>query len=219
MRASTTYQANGSKATKIAIVTALHLGVALALINMKVMTPTALPPTTFKPLPPEARKVEPEKLKPVAAPEPLTPPVFRPDIPDIPNAPPDVITTKVLPPGPPPESGKGKVTPDPIPPQVEVQVTPKVATYMPPLTAAKDCVLPDYPARAAREGLTGTVTLSLLIGVNGKVADAKVQRSSGHKELDRAAVDALSMCKFKPATTNGVAEPAWGQIAYVWNLD
>ncbi len=218
MHASTTYQANGSRATKIAIVTALHLGLVFALINMKVLSPPTAPPTTFRPLPPDVPKVTPEKLKPVAAPDPVTPPVFRPDIPPIPNAPPDVITTKVLPPGPPPEIGKGTVI-EPGPIVTDPIVVPKKAAYMPPLAAAKDCTLPDYPARAAREGLTGTVTLSLLIGVDGKVADAKVQKSSGHKDLDRAAMDALSMCKFKPATSNGVAEPAWGQIAYVWNLD
>jgi protein TonB len=46
-----------------------------------------------------------------------------------------------------------------------------------------------------------------------------VQKSSGSHDLDRAAVSALSLCKFKPAMNGGVAEPAWGQIAYVWTLE
>ena len=94
----------------------------------------------------------------------------------------------------------------------------KEKVYMAALANAGDCVRPDYPARAARNGDTGTVSLALLIGVDGKVTDARVKQTSGFKELDRAAISALSMCKFKPATTNGVAEPAWGQIAYVWSL-
>jgi protein TonB len=37
--------------------------------------------------------------------------------------------------------------------------------------------------------------------------------------LDRAALDALSLCKFKPATSNGSPEAGWAQIAYDWKLD
>ena len=35
-----------------------------------------------------------------------------------------------------------------------------------------ECARPDYPASAARAGESGTVSLALLIGANGKVADA-----------------------------------------------
>ncbi len=87
------------------------------------------------------------------------------------------------------------------------------------LANADDCAKPDYPARAARNGETGTVSLALLIGTDGRVTDSKVQRSSGSRELDKAAQAALSLCKFKPAMEGGVAQPAWGQIAYVWTLD
>jgi protein TonB len=51
------------------------------------------------------------------------------------------------------------------------------------------------------------------------VAGSRVQISSGSRELDKAAVAALSMCKFKPATNAGVAEQAWARIAYVRKLD
>jgi protein TonB len=87
------------------------------------------------------------------------------------------------------------------------------------LADANSCAKPDYPVRAARNGETGTVSLALLVGADGKVTGSKIQKSSGSRELDRAAVTALSLCKFKPATNGGVAEPAWGQIAYVWTLD
>jgi protein TonB len=48
---------------------------------------------------------------------------------------------------------------------------------------------------------------------------ARIQKSSGSRELDRAAVNALSLCQFKPAMNNGVPEAGWAQIAYVWTLD
>ena len=87
------------------------------------------------------------------------------------------------------------------------------------LADARSCATPDYPARAARNGETGTVTLALLVGANGSVLSSKVLSSSGSRELDRAAQAALSLCAFKPAMDGGVAQQGWAQIAYVWTLD
>ncbi|MES2316737.1 MAG: TonB family protein [Pseudomonadota bacterium] len=219
MRASTTYQDGGSKATKIAIVTALHVGVALALINMKM---TAPPPTVvmadpvYQPLPP-VKKIE--KVEVDTSTKKVEPKIWIPEPPVIPTStPPDTVVAKVLPPGPVP-------TGDPVGKDTGIvegpakMVATKPSVYTPALANAGDCARPDYPARAVRNGDSGTVTLALLIGVDGKVADYKIKNSSGFKDLDRAAASALSLCKFKPAATNGVAEPAWGQIAYVWSLD
>jgi protein TonB len=84
---------------------------------------------------------------------------------------------------------------------------------------ANSCALPDYPSSAARNGETGTTTLALLVGTDGRVSSARIQGSSGSRVLDRAALNALSLCKFKAATNNGVAEAGWAQLAYVWKLD
>jgi protein TonB len=87
------------------------------------------------------------------------------------------------------------------------------------LADANGCAKPDYPANAARNGDSGTVTLALLVGADGKVTSSRIAKSSGHRELDKAAVNALSLCKFQPAMNNGVPEAGWAQIAYVWKLD
>ena len=87
------------------------------------------------------------------------------------------------------------------------------------LADASGCVKPDYPVNAARNGDSGTVTLALLVGIDGRVAGSRVQKSSGSRDLDRAAVNALSLCQFKPAMNNGVPEAGWAQIAYVWSLE
>jgi protein TonB len=84
---------------------------------------------------------------------------------------------------------------------------------------AEGCATPAYPASAARNGETGTVLLALLIGSDGKVSDSKVQKSSGHPALDKAARNALSLCRFKAATVDGVATAGWSAISYVWKLD
>lgn len=219
MRASNTYNGGGSRATKIALVTALHIGVALAFINMKVVGPSA-PPVEVKPItrptpatPPEptpvdvdtaTAKIEPTIFVPTTVIETeLPPPVNVPFAKELPSGPlPDVTG------GPGEEGGGGGGT-----------VVAAKPVHIGPRADARDCVRPDYPARSARNGDTGTVGLALLIGVNGKVTDAKIERSSGFKELDNAAVAALSMCKFRPATTDGVPEPAWSKMAYVWSLD
>lgn len=217
MRASNTYNGGGSKATKIAIVTALHIGVALAFINMKVVGPSA-PPVVVPPItrPTPETPPEPTPVDVDTTTEKFEPTIFVPktDIETTLPPPVDVPFAKELPSGPlpdvtggPGEKGGGGTLPAAKPVHIGARAD------------ARDCVRPDYPAKAARNGDTGTVSLALLIGVNGKVSDAKVERSSGFKELDRAAVAALSMCTFKPATTDGVPEPAWSKMAYVWSLD
>ena len=87
------------------------------------------------------------------------------------------------------------------------------------LADANGCAKPDYPVRAARNGETGTVTLALMVGTDGRVQDARIQSSSGSRDLDRAALNALSLCQFKPAMNNGMAEAGWAQLAYVWTLE
>lgn len=84
---------------------------------------------------------------------------------------------------------------------------------------AKSCEKPEYPRTALRNEYTGTVTLALLVGLDGKVADSKIEKSSGHRELDQAAVAGLSLCKFKPASINGQPQKTWAKMQYVWSLD
>jgi len=42
---------------------------------------------------------------------------------------------------------------------------------------------------------------------------------SGSRALDSVALNAPSLCKFKPATNNGVPEAGWARLAFVWTLD
>jgi protein TonB len=79
--------------------------------------------------------------------------------------------------------------------------------------------MPVYPKEALRNEWTGKSTLSFLIGVDGRVKDSKVVKSSGHEILDEAAREALSKCQFKPATVDGKLQEAWHPVQYVWTLD
>ena len=220
MHATSSYENGGSKITKIAIVTLLHVGVAFALLQMRVAPGHApdqaadvilLEPTT-------SLVPDPEPVPVIETPPTVTPPVFVPftEVATVTPPPSAVLTTTtVMPTHPPgPIEGPAVIGPPAVTPPVKF-AEKKVFEA----ATAGNCAVPNYPAASARNGDTGTVGLALLIAPDGRVSDAKVTSSSGFRELDRAAVAALSMCKFKPASTNGVPESAWGKIAYVWTLE
>ncbi len=77
---------------------------------------------------------------------------------------------------------------------------------------------PVYPARARRQGVQGTVLLRLLITSAGRVQEADVVTSSGHRELDDAALDAVDLWRFKPALKLGVAIDQWIEVPVVFRL-
>lgn len=92
------------------------------------------------------------------------------------------------------------------------------AVFVGAVVEAKSCDKPEYPRNSLRNGDTGVVTLELLIGVDGKVSESRIEQTSGYKELDRAALAGLSLCRFKPATLNGKAQKSWAKLQYAWNL-
>jgi periplasmic protein TonB len=81
------------------------------------------------------------------------------------------------------------------------------------------CAKPDYPRNSQRNEEQGTVTLQFLIGVDGSVKDAKIDKTSGFRELDKAALRGLSQCKFKPAMIDGRTAETWSNVQYVWRLE
>ena len=81
------------------------------------------------------------------------------------------------------------------------------------------CEKPVYPKASQRNEETGTVTLSFLVGADGRVADSKVLKSSGFRDLDKAAQNGIGKCVFKPGSVDGKPEQAWMSMQYVWNLD
>ena len=98
-------------------------------------------------------------------------------------------------------------------------IAAKGQSRTPAVVDSRRCGKPTYPSASQRNEEQGTVTLAFLIGVDGTVLDAKVQKSSGYPELDRAARDGLSLCKFKPATVDGLPEQSWTKMQYVWKLE
>ena len=81
------------------------------------------------------------------------------------------------------------------------------------------CEKPEYPSASRRMEEEGTVQLRFLIGVDGKVIQAEVEKSSGYKRLDEAARAGLARCQFRPATVDGRPEQAWASMRYTWRLE
>lgn len=101
------------------------------------------------------------------------------------------------------------------------QVQSKVATPPPPPVAVspprsdprRPNGLPPYPPSSRRLGEEGVVTLQLYVLENGRVGEAKVQKSSGFPRLDEAAVkEARRNWRFLPARKGDKAVAAWMSI-------
>jgi len=57
---------------------------------------------------------------------------------------------------------------------------------------------PDFPFAVYYQGMTGSVTLSVVLGQDGRVRGTNVLRSSGHATLDRLAREAVMNWRLSP---------------------
>ena len=79
--------------------------------------------------------------------------------------------------------------------------------------------LPPYPKDAAHRGEQGTVKLAVTIGTDGVVSRAAVAKTSGHPDLDSAALDYVkSQWRWQPPTRNGKPVTANTPVNVVFNL-
>jgi protein TonB len=218
---------NGSKTTKFMLVAGLHVALGVLFVHSL-----------------NTRKISlslPEQVLVMIEPDRPEPPPVPPEPPQPMQqmAPPEIVVPKIeVAIAPPPEptvqaTTESEPSPQPFTPAQGAPEGPPAAQpstgtstgasagqmRTAVLADANSCTLPDYPSSAARNGETGTTLLALLVGIDGRVSSARIEHTSGSRVLDRAALGALSLCRFKPATSNGRPEAGWAQIAYVWKLD
>jgi protein TonB len=65
-------------------------------------------------------------------------------------------------------------------------------------------ITPIYPRSARRKGHEGEVVIEIEISENGDIVNLSIASSSGHDDLDNAAIKAVSKLKFNPAKEDGV---------------
>ena len=90
----------------------------------------------------------------------------------------------------------------------------------PDLMKAQALFLPEpvYPLLSRKRGEEGRVVLEIKISAEGEVRRAEIQTSSSYSRLDRAAMDAVKMATFRPATEFGVPVQSERTIAYRFEL-
>lgn len=181
---------------------------------------------------PTAPKIEPPPPPPTPTPQPTPPP------PPVAPAPPPAAATPS--PAPPAQVPRAEVAvgpsiaptqaitampssnPQPAPAVATAPAAPARAappTRTPASVSAAQCDKPDYPNASRRMEEEGTVSLRFLVGVDGKVIQSEIEKSSGFKRLDEAARAGLSKCRFQPATVDGRPEQAWASMKYTWRLE
>jgi len=93
-----------------------------------------------------------------------------------------------------------------------------VAAEVPASFDPKNCKV-DYPKASLMNEEQGTTSMSFLVAADGSVSDSKLEKSSGFKGLDKAAIKSLSACKFKPGSKDGAPASTWTKVDYAWKLD
>jgi protein TonB len=145
----------------------------------------------------------------------LTPPMFHPDpgpfIVRFLDAPKEIPVIKLPP-------VQDKVAPPVVPmPDILIDrssgsgaITVTRDTSLSPKALARGNRQPEYPASAKRLKQQGTVIMLLLVGIDGRVSDVKVETSSGFAVLDEAASqEALRSWRYAPGSRAGVLQPLW----------
>lgn len=208
---------NAQKAGGIGVVALAHIVLGGALIyclHSTIITVEHGGKIDVKPVPPPI--VKPVELPPPDESHPKHVEVYIPPV-EIPNPPqPDIPPLKV----------STAIEPPPTPWKKTIVDTdgggtggskPVTHSSSPVISNLQDCK-PDYPKAAILEEEQGTVRLKLDIGANGQLTGASVVQSSGHADLDRAAVRGLSRCSFKPAMQDGTPVQSSLVTDYVWSL-
>ena len=82
-----------------------------------------------------------------------------------------------------------------------------------------DEVLPNYPAEADRQGVSGKVRLQLKLETDGRVSDIEVLSATPPGVFDESALQTFRDARFSPAQKNGRLVPALVLIEVVYDWE
>lgn len=212
----------------LAVVWALHNGLRRTeierLVTVQVLAELLTPPpaAAAPPAPPPAPA--PVMAKPPPPPRPVPPPPATPAAPvaNVPPVQPSSLAETPMPPVPavsipsplpaPPLTSAPAPAPAPATPiPVPVELPSSSAAYL-------NNPLPPYPSLSRRLGEQGTVVVRVLIGVDGRAAQASIERSSGFERLDRTALQTALGWRYVPGKRGGQPEAMWFNVPIVFSL-
>jgi periplasmic protein TonB len=108
-------------------------------------------------------------------------------------------------PGPVTETGAGAGSADPV--IAEPRIDPR-----------RGLSTPVYPAAERRLAHEGTVVLAVLVAENGRVANVRIEQSSGYSRLDEAAAREAYRWRLIPGTRGGEPIAAWTRVPVTFQL-
>ncbi len=194
----------------VLLIGGFHLAVLWALVSALHIHNSSKPPADMQ-------------MAVIDAPKPPTPPPFTPADPGRRiTMSPDPIPPTI---GPLPPDDPPLTTPEAPITLPQVPEWPPVAHSQPVITGAAvdphhPLTQPPYPMTAIRNNEEGSVALEVLVGVDGRVHDARIARSSGSDRLDKAAIaEARSRWQLRPATRDGVPFEQWLTLRVVFRLE
>lgn len=198
-------QMSSNRIVAIIIVALLHIFLGWALVSGLAMSATEklVEQLTTVDIEEEVEEEPPEEPDEPPPPEETSPPppVAPPPPVNINPQPPQIETQQSIPPP----------VPDPRPPQPAPVAPPPAPPPPPPPSLAQGAtpksqnrwarrIQENYPSRALREEVEGTVGVSVTVGANGRVSGCNVTRSSGSSVLDAAACKGMQRyARFNPA--------------------
>jgi protein TonB len=197
------------KFISVALVGSLHIAVIYTLLVALEIVPSPVAPPTPPIL---ARVLDQTKTMPQPLPHPMRGVVLT--HPTAPNPTPPPIVIQNVP------NGPTAIRPNTT---VTAPVTPVLPASGPtlavrPLSATH--TIPPYPPMAVRLGYEGNVRLRIAVDERGNVVSADVLSSSGHTDLDEAAIGWVKThWRYEPARQNGTAVPATTNAVVTFRLN
>ena len=194
---------SGSRLISIVIVALIHVAVGYLLISGLAISAAKEVIERVTTVDIEEPEPEPEEEPPPPPPEPETappPPVAPPPPMNISPAPPPIRTQTNIPPPappalrvPPPAPAAPPPAPPPPPPSQARPATPDGQARW------QRRIIENYPSRALRREIEGTVGVSVTVSADGRVSSCRVTRSAD-PILDQAACDDMERyARFNPA--------------------
>lgn len=86
-------------------------------------------------------------------------------------------------------------------------------------TTKDKTINPKYPMNSRRKGEQGRVVLDVLVSKDGEPTAITLVSSSGFKDLDAAAKEAVLLAKFKPGARNGKPVEASARMTILFQLN
>jgi len=78
--------------------------------------------------------------------------------------------------------------------------------------------LPEYPSGARRRAAQGVTLLKVYVLESGQISEVTVAISSGHSDLDEAAVRSMWKWKFLTGTMDGKPTAMWTIAPIIWRI-